>query len=277
MAKRTTENLADAAEIALLHGVGGTSSSALAGTLRVKESVAEDARALVARRAQQLGDRHPFEASGAFLSASHEAPGYRALLALSVLVDEEIKRGNEVLDRLVAAALPRLLGEPCRVINFAWPPAVSHDPRPTGFSEAVKWLGDRLGLDYGTGYRSPARQDGGVDLVAVRELAGSTKAVPTLLVQTTLSRDTRTKGRDIDLDLWRTWIDLSPATLSCLAVPFDVPADDVDELHRSGVVVLDRMRLAELLGDDGWDNTQCRMDGEWVTAVLAARAQEWFR
>lgn len=279
MAKSRTEDLADTAEVALLHGVCGTSSSALASTLRIKEPLAEDARALITRRAAYLGDRHPFQASGAFLSAKHAAPAYRALLALSSLAEEEVKRGNEVLDRLVARALPRLLGEPCRVINFAWPPAVSRDPRPTGFPEAVKWLGDRLGLDSGSGYRTPARQDGGVDLVGVRELAGSTRAAPLILVQTTLSRDTRTKARDIDLGLWRTWIDISPGTQSCLAVPFDIEPGDVDELHHAGVLVLDRMRLAELLDDTAWwDNTaEGRIDRDWVTSILAKRAKQWFR
>ncbi|MGO4599487.1 hypothetical protein [Terrabacter sp. 2RAF25] len=275
---RTTEENADRVEIALIAGRCGTSSTELKAILGTSEARAEDARSLVSRRAARLGPLHPFAASGSHVSLSSEAPGYRALLALSHLVgDREVAHGNRVLDWLVVRAMRRLLGEPCVVVNFAWPPAVTHSPRPPEFPAAVRWLGEQLGLAVGAGYRPPARQDGGVDIVAAREFAGSVKASPTLLIQTTISRKIREKARDVDLGLWRTWIDLSPAAQTCLAVPFDVVATDLDELHRTGVVTLDRMRLAELLDSpDIWEGREGQSAIRWVDEVLSDRAVEWF-
>ena len=250
-----TRLVVDKVEILLLSRSVGRNADDIAQVIfgnRAKKSVSriEDSIALMSRRKQLLGDAYPFGSGDEALIPTDDGLTWYSSLALcSNLSRATLEVGNELLDEICSSALPGLLGPGTEVVKFAWPVRSSPNPRPEPFHEAIAWLGQRIGLNVGSGYRPP-RKDGGADLVAIRRLAGSSQAVPTALVQTTVSSDLRTKSRDIDLGVWRTWIDLSPATLVVLAVPHVAAADEIDEAHASGILLLDRLRLAQLLKDE---------------------------
>jgi len=193
---------------------------------------------------------------------------YTTLLVLSNLPKKSIERGNEVLDIIGVSVLHQLLGagDDCIIKNFAWPPRSNKNPRPESFPEAIQWLGAELGLPVAHGWRPPQRKDGGVDLVGIRCLGGSPLAAPATLCQTTLSRDIH-KHRDIDLGLWRTWIGLGPSTMTSLLVPHVVESQKVQELHSSGAILLDRLRICQLMRDKRLilpEHLQNWVRSEWV-------------
>lgn len=268
-----TRDLVDAIELRLLSRSVGRSANDLAQAVLGSQSPrpvarVEDAITIMSARQRLLGDAYPFGAGDDVLIPTDDSLSwYATLLLCSHLNSATLEVGNELLDAVCSAALLSLLGNGTEVVNFAWPVRAARDPRPQAFPEAVAWLGQRLGLAVGQGYRPP-RKDGGVDLVALRRLAGSSQAAPAALVQTTVSRDLRTKARDIDLGVWRTWIDLSPATSVVLAVPHVADAGEVEEAHASGVILLDRPRLVQLLGPTAVD---------LPAHLLVWAEQEWVR
>jgi hypothetical protein len=196
---------------------------------------------------------YPFERSGSGV-ALVGAPGrilYEFLLWLS---NEEAPyrredRYNEVaelFDVLTREALSAYFGPAAIGVRFAHP---STDGRPPGFPEAVSWLADLLNLSTGSAERRPARRDGGVDVVVWSPFRDGRPGFSALLVQCTVSLTWWTKSSDIRVDRWRGWIDFGRDPLTALAVPFAVPAsyDRWDELRRDVTIVLDRLRMCELL------------------------------
>lgn len=277
-----TRNLVDAIEKLLLsRSVGRTPADIAEAALGSRSGRAvsriEDAISIMVRRRKLLGEAYPLGIGDDVLIPSNDGlTWYSTLLLCSDLSRATLEVGNELLDAVCAQALPILLGPGTEVVNFAWPVRNSPDPRPEAFAEAVVWLGQRIGLSVGHGYRPP-RKDGGADLVAVRRLADSSLAAPAALVQTTVSTDLRTKARDIDLGVWRTWIDLSPATLVVLAVPHAADSDEVEEAHASGVLLLDRIRLAQLLGANPVvlpGHLRTWAEQEWIRLKQRAAGQE---
>jgi len=247
--------LVDVVETLLLSRTVGRTASDVAQAVLGNQSGksvsrVEDAIAAMSHRKSTLGSAYPFgDGEDVWIPSDDGLTWYSLLLLCSNLDSSTLEVGNELLDAICSRALPPLLGPGTEVFNFAWPVRNTPDPRPEQFPEAVAWLGKRMGLSVGHGYRPP-RKDGGADLVAIRHLGDSPQASPAALVQTTVSMNLRMKARDIDLGVWRTWIDLSPATLVVLAVPHAAESDEIEEAHASGVILLDRLRLAQLLGDE---------------------------
>lgn len=269
--------LTDSVEEALLARACGRGVGDLATYLRGTDSprnmaAVEDGLAQMRRRKEVLADAYPFGTGDDVVVPSSGAldTPYSLLLLLSRLPAEQIERGNEVLDAVVECAVESLLGPGTVTAMFAWPPRLSGDPRPEEFPAAIRWLGEKIGVKVGIGYRAPSRRDGGVDLVAVRPLAGSSLGCAVVLVQTTLSRDTRTKSRDVDLGLWRTWLDLGPAASSSLAIAHEA-GPDLEELHASGHLVIDRLRMCELLLPRALDEVLSRDAIEWSRGQWTAR------
>jgi hypothetical protein len=251
-----TRLLAERVELSLLaRKTGGRTThdiaqTVLGGTEPKHVARIEDTRQVMADRRAVLGSFYPLGKGDELLTPNNSGLTWYSLLMLCAQnVKQNLEMRNQLLDAICAKALPALLGPGTEVVNFAWPVRSPSEPRPEMFPEAVVWLGQRLGLSVGHGYRPPERKDGGVDLVAFRKLSGSCQAAPMALVQTTVSSDLRAKGRDINVDTWRTWIDLSPSTLVVLAVPHVAAPGELAEAHTSGVILLDRLRLVQLLAD----------------------------
>jgi hypothetical protein len=141
--------------------------------------------------------------------------------------------------------------------------------------KAIDWLADQLDRTPGTGRRSPKKKDGGVDVVVWRPFHDRASAFLVLLGQTTVQRHFVPKAKDIRPHQWNEWIPLGVPPLTAIVVPYSIPvtSDAWDDMHYDVNLILDRMRLCELL-EGAWPvdtELQARLD-TWCAAELAAMA-----
>ena len=117
------------------------------------------------------------------------------------------------------------------------------------FPDAVSWLADLFNLGTGSSTPRPRRKDGGVDVIAWRPFRDGRAGYAIVLCQCTAQLNWVPKAKDIVLGQWRGWIDLGLDPLTALAVPFAVSTtfDRWDELKRTVNIILERIRLCELL------------------------------
>ncbi len=207
----------------------------------------------VGKRSRQAPKIYPFERTAVGLALKEEvdqAPyEFMLWLSMSPLYKKEnrIREIDELFDTLVKQALLGLLGSGSRGVRFAHP---SSDGRPTAFREALKWLAGLLGLTVGAARPRPVRQDGGVDVVAWRPFKDHRPGFTMILCQSTTAKDDwPPKAGDIVEGHWLGWIDFGLLPMTALAIPHAVPlsCDRWDELRRQVNMVLDRMRIAEIL------------------------------
>jgi hypothetical protein len=221
------------------------------------------------------------------------------------------RRANEVeetYDLISLAALKRFLGRNATGVRFART-ATSEDEtdqeatrRPKGFAAAIGWL--RGMLDAVPGVRpesaesepdtvphwedettpAPGRvpltsyNDAGVDVVVWWRFADQRAGFPVLLAQCTVQLAWEDKLDDIKLVLWEKWIDFDTVPPQrALVIPFADRRDHPlwqDRTSRAGVI-LDRVRLIELLGELDCDELEALTDHRtrnWTAAELRAAA-----
>lgn len=181
-----------------------------------------------------------------------------------------LRRAEPLFDRLVLDALKAYLGVHSEGVRFGTPVS---DGRPTRFLSALEWLSSHLGCDLGIASRKPPkRNDGGADVIVWRPFRDKRTGFVTILGQCTLQRQWRNKAKDIVVDLWRGWIDFGKSPATCLAIPFVVPREfeKWDEVRRTVVVVLDRMRIMDLL--DGVAPQRLKELSDWLKSELSALA-----
>jgi hypothetical protein len=211
---------------------------------------------------------------GAVVVAEAASCLYAFLLCISVSAPyREQRRWTETdrwFDRVVLQALKQDLGAGSQALRFGHPPS---DGRPAGFQDALDWLCVQMGLGRGTAERLERPNDDGVDVVAWRPFGDKRTGFIVVLAQCTVQRDPATwvdKGRECDAVTWGGWVDFGRPPLTCLALPFAIPAssDRWDQLRRAANVVLDRMRICELLNDVTLEDEAdiC----EWVGRELVA-------
>lgn len=251
---RATE-LADRIELSLTSGLADYYSAGRANIPLVDEMADEATLALalgeMRRRRSLLGDAYPFvlESSGArSLDTANEYP-YAALLMLSeeqapFRRQKDWTNGSVVFEELAVAALSAMMGERTRSLRFGTPHVTG---RPPGFADAMRWLADEIGLPMGVAKRPSRRNDGGVDVVVWRPWSDGQPGFPIFLVQCTLERDPRRKAEDVNLRLWSDWISFGADPSAALAVPAVLDAGVIEDLRYGARIILDRLRLAELL------------------------------
>jgi hypothetical protein len=231
----------------------------------------------VARRAQFAPRGYPFkpDVGGISLDSAIDALGYAFMLCLSVsqfLRAERRQQEVEVMfDSLVADALAAYLGPNSVSLRFGTPVSGG---RPTVFLDALRWLCEKMRLTLGPACRKkPKRNDGGVDVVAWTPFPDTRSGFITILAQCTVQIDWRPKARDISEDLWRGWVDFGRSPLTCIAVPFVISHnyDKWDEVRRTSGIVLERLRIIELVAQG---SVSARSDiASWVAAeALMMRA-----
>ena len=204
------------------------------------------------RRKNIANGQYPFhlERTGFRLQNSDQATAYIFLLCLSIsLPFRDENRQNEVeslLDHLVIDALRNYLAGNSKGEHFGWP--VTGD-RPTNFSDAIAWLTKKMGLPMGRGKRRPYIKDSGVDVVVWRPFIDGRTSFIVILAQCTATIDWFGKAKDIVPDVWEGWVDFGKYPVTCLAIPFIIPInyEKWDELRRTVNLVLDRLRICELL------------------------------
>jgi hypothetical protein len=92
-------------------------------------------------------------------------------------------------------------------------------------------------------------KDGGVDVVCWRPFRDGRAGFAVLQCQCTVRANWWSKDDDVVIEKWRGRIDFGKDPIIALAIPFAVDAafDQWDEVRRSVHVLLDRMRLCELI------------------------------
>ena len=152
-------------------------------------------------------------------------------------------------------ALIRYLGAGARGVRFAFP---SSNGRPPGFPEAVSWLAGLLNLSTGKAIPRPRVKDAGVDVVVWRPFKDSRTGFLIILCQCTVEFNWPPKAKDIVIGNWCGLIDFGLHPLTVLAIPFAVPRtfEKWDELRRTVNIVLDRMRLCELIEFEHLENLE---------------------
>jgi hypothetical protein len=175
---------------------------------------------------------------------------YSFLLRISSSVSHDFSLASdqntervESFEKLVVVAMQNLMGFGSKAIRFGFP----SEDRPIEFPRAIEWLSNRMGIKSGEAYRPPRRKDGGVDVVAWRPFKDRRNGFPVYLVQVTCEKNFSHKIYDVDLRLWSGWLNLDSDPVSVLAVPTTIsPGEEWNEIS-SRVVVLERIRICELL------------------------------
>lgn len=157
----------------------------------------------------------------------------------------DISAAGALLERITSVALRGLYGEGTKALRFGWPSDVD---RPREFPDAIRWLAQQMGVPSGSAYRPPHRKDGGVDVVAWRPFPDGRSGFPVLLCQCTLEKDYAHKAADIDLRVWSGWLALDADPATALAISEVVAAGEEWNSLAARTVVLDRIRLATLIG-----------------------------
>ena len=233
---------------------------------RLRNSVAEEldipvqrvdvALNLIKRRFEILGLDYPFEVKsvGMVRRQDWSARPYSYLLRISSSAEHSFSLSSDQnsdrvvnFENLVVFAMQNLLGSGSKALRFGFP----SEDRPVEFPKAIEWLSDRMGIKSGEAYRPPRRKDGGVDVVAWRAFRDRRNGFPVYLVQVTCERNFAHKIYDVDLRLWSGWLNLDADPVSVLAVPTTIsPGEEWNEVS-SRVVVLERIRICELLSISG--------------------------
>lgn len=205
------------------------------------------------RRAALLGAKYPFQIHAVAVRAlpTASSAAYTSLLLLTPegIARQTVRGGPTdemviLFELMVERAVRNIWGGAGASLRFGHP---SEHGRPIEFGAAIAWLASKIGIPVGSGYRQPRRKDGGVDVVAWRPFQDGRSGFPVLLVQCTLQSDIIAKARDIDVRLWSSWLAMDFEPLTALAIPQTVPRGVVwDEIALHGMV-LERLRLTELL------------------------------
>lgn len=278
---RNAEALADLIEVGLLADPSAGVSAADVRVMLHEVAGADDATAdmtlnAMERRQRLLGDHYPFRVSAVGVRRAPEVDRSKPYETLLLLARKEAPyRGNPgalqdaaiVFEELTVVAVRALLGSSSRALRFAWPSA---EGRPREFSAAVAWLAERMGLPLGAAYRPPRRQDGGVDVVAWRPFGDEQPGFPVLLVQCTLEQDYVHKSEDIDLRVWSGWLSFDTDPMTALAIPGTVARAEDWRTMAARVLVLDRLRLATLVGGQSSDAAVDQWREEQVALLRGA-------
>lgn len=269
------DKVADWLEIAAIaedRGLGAAAQRELAQAAGVGEVDLELGRNTMARRAALLGDAYPFR-TGTGIAAVPDVVGYvwTSMLVMSaqspVRLTIDLPRAAAMFEQITVGALVHLYGTGTRALRFGWPSEIG---RPREFPDAVRWLAADMGVAIGSAYRPPYAKDGGVDVIAWRPFPDGRSGFPVTLVQCTLERDFAHKAGDVDIRVWAGWLRLDVDPTTALAVPEVVPAGEAWNALAARTVVLDRIRLASLIGDQTLTSDALAGVRTWTAATVDA-------
>lgn len=209
------------------------------------------------RRVDTIGEGYPFQRDHSGFRVLREltaGPYVFMLLVSSSPAFREAKEQHvvaQIFEDVIVEAIARYLGSAACCLRFGTP---ASGDRPTGWDDALHWLGRRLKVARGPSRQNPRKQDGGVDVVGWIPFPDSRAGHLVLLAQATIERDwwSSQKHHDINPVAWLGWLDLGAIPSVAFAIPFAVPANFVhwDELRRHVSVILDRIRLCSVFGAD---------------------------
>jgi hypothetical protein len=221
----------------------------------VGQNVIPFAFRLLEKRQQILKDLYPFTIDETFIVTRKTVRDsfYLQMLFLTPKVGLftsgttwNLEKASQLFEDLTEKALSNFFGSQTHTANFGFP---SRSGRPAEFSAAVKWLSEKTNIRLGNAFRPPRKKDGGVDLFVWKSFSDNQPGIPVMLVQCTIKEDFINKIGDIDLRLWANWLSSDIEPLVALAVPSVVTRDEVwSEITTRGIL-LDRIRLTELVAE----------------------------
>jgi hypothetical protein len=175
---------------------------------------------------------------------------------------------DRFFDRVVLKALLAYFGRSARGLRFGTP---ASDGRPRGFSDALHWLADLMSIDR-TGLIPPNdhKNDAGVDVIAWLPFGDDRADFMVAIAQCTMETAWPDKANQLvaAAEAWGGgWLPLGRAPVTALAVPFTMSAshDRFNELRRIINLILDRIRLCELL-DGPYDADVAGLE-RWAAVV----------
>ena len=206
------------------------------------------------RRRTVLAERYPFEiVDGLAVIVDDQALASYYATLLFMTPDGVARAGKlrnpppdmtSLFEEIVRDALRNMLGSGGRALRFGWSDV---GRTKAGFSGAIEWLAEELGIRTGTAYLPPRRKDGGVDVVAWRPFKDNQTGFPIVLAQCTVQKNPIAKTADIELHQWRRWLDLDQPPQVVLAFPGTIRSTEVWKEMSAANLLLDRFRLCELL------------------------------
>jgi hypothetical protein len=225
----------------------------------------------VGRRQRILETLYPFVETDHRISmeeGDHYLPYvFMLLLAGSKSLREEKRYAevDELFDNIVLSALKNYLGPGSKGVRFGSP---ASEDRPTDFRGALQWLAEQLGLRLGVGHARPQSRDGGVDVVVWKPFRDCRSSFITILAQCTIQIDWPGKEKDVIEGIWRGYIDFGLNPVTAIAIPFVISTSfqKWDEIRRTVLLILDRLRLCELLENFQFEHRE-RIE-EWVASEL---------
>ncbi|MFB7893492.1 hypothetical protein ACFC1I_14920 [Microbacterium sp. NPDC056044] len=234
----------------------------------------------VRRRAEVAPRVYPFREVEESIVRSSEVDGrvYDFLLVLSIEAAPYRKqsRYNEInpsFELVTREALIAQVGGHGEGRRFGWP---NGDGRPEKLGEAVEWLAKEMGLKASVVWDDvdDDDKDGGIDVAVWRPFADKSPSFTVWLAQCTVQATYERKTSDVKPAQWMTWIKFGQPPVTVLSVPYAIPSDAKvrGQMKYSVGLLLDRLRLCELLGDErtlsGFD--EFSFLAEWVSAEVEA-------
>ncbi|HZN12892.1 MAG TPA: hypothetical protein VFB78_01380 [Acidimicrobiales bacterium] len=223
----------------------------------------ELALSLVDERAARAMSVYPFRRAGDRLlfvgtadSAEPVDPTLYTFLKIACLQYAPWVAGKQegkvgaLFDGPACDALVQLQGAGATGIVFGTP---ARKGRPTQFLEAITWLAEQMGYPDGDKDVNPDSNDGGVDCVVWRPLSDKRTGTPVVLAQASVEYDYLSKAQKaIPVVSWTRWIKFGANPSTAFATAHSVPPSTAwMELNDLASVVLDRMRVLELLHEAG--------------------------
>jgi hypothetical protein len=172
----------------------------------------------------------------------------------------------KLLERMCGEALRRYLSG--RKIIFGWPllPEL-----PAAIGERVKYVADELGERY---VESPAGRykDRGVDVIAWSPFTEPRSNKIVILAQCAAGGNWRSKTRELPLESWKEYIHWAGPVSTAFGLPCVVPDDLWHDVSKEAGLVLDRIRLLNLLPHGALDAGLVTDLTDWTNGALATLA-----
>ncbi|KAF0209326.1 MAG: hypothetical protein FD171_51 [Actinobacteria bacterium] len=228
-------------------------------------------------RRSVLGAEYPFEIEQESVALRDTNPArnaYLAMLLISIRAYIAEARTNPITDYtrlfeyLTAEAARRYVSG--QSVRIGWP---REAPVPAGFGDLIEYLSDLLREGPTGPVLNEPDKDAGADVVAWRPFADGRAGQLIVLAQCATGGNWKEKATELQCLEWQRYIQFAVEPIRVLAIPHIEPdAGRWVKYSSRGGVILDRVRITELLGGDPYgqlaDEVNDWLEGEIVRLRL---------
>lgn len=168
----------------------------------------------------------------------------------------------KLFEHVTARAIAAFIGG-SRVIRIGAP---REPPVPSSFPAAIDYLVDVINEPAGARdleYQSSG--DDGLDLWGFKTFSDNRPGQLAVLAQCAIGTDWATKRSELDLSVWGRHVSWFSQPLKAFAVPFQIAAGSWRETATRGGIVLDRLRIADLVVHGDLSNAHAVGMRAWTT------------